>query len=42
MYVENINELSNPRCAYRADCHNFIKAMNKANITFPATKGEMI
>lgn len=36
------NGVKDPLCAYRADCHLFIKAMNKANITFPTTKSEII
>lgn len=38
MFNENVK----PGCAYRADVHNFIKAMDKAGITFPTTKTAMM
>lgn len=42
MITNMFNEEVKPKCAYRADVHNFIKAMDKAGIVFPTTKAEMM
>jgi len=34
--------ISDKKCGYRADVHNFHKAMEKANVAFPCAKSEVI